>query len=74
MVPLIIGVAYYTYMERKVIGFMQIRKGPNRVGFFGFKFWGLGQPIADGMKLALNVGAMLLAIDVVDFFIVPAIE
>ncbi len=54
MIPLMLGVAYVTYAERKIIGFMQIRKGPNRVGFFGFSLWGLGQPIADGMKLAFK--------------------
>ncbi|MGE4596628.1 MAG: NADH-quinone oxidoreductase subunit H, partial [Methylophilaceae bacterium] len=44
--PLMIAVAYLTYFERKVIGFMQGRIGPNRVGYFG-----LLQPIADGIKL-----------------------
>ncbi|MDR1995171.1 NADH-quinone oxidoreductase subunit NuoH [Azonexus sp.] len=44
--PLMLGVAYLTYFERKVIGFMQVRIGPNRVGPFG-----LIQPIADGLKL-----------------------
>ena len=53
-VPLMICVAYLTYAERRVIGAMQIRIGPNRVGFLGFKLWGLGQPIADAVKLMLK--------------------
>lgn len=46
LVFLLICVAYLTYFERKVIGAMQLRKGPNTVGPFG-----LLQPMADGMKL-----------------------
>ncbi len=46
LVPLLLGVAYLTYAERKVIAAMQLRKGPNVVGPFG-----LLQPIADGVKL-----------------------
>lgn len=51
VLPLMGAVAYLTWAERKVIGFMQVRVGPNRVGFFGLKLWGLGQPIADAVKL-----------------------
>lgn len=46
VLPLLLCVAYLTYFERKVIGFIQVRIGPNRVGYRG-----LLQPIADLIKL-----------------------
>ncbi len=46
VVPLLVGVAYLTYAERKVIGAMHLRRGPNVVGPYG-----LLQPLADGAKL-----------------------
>ncbi|MBT4885161.1 MAG: NADH-quinone oxidoreductase subunit NuoH [Legionellales bacterium] len=46
IVPLLGAVAYYTLLERKVIGYMQARVGPNRTGARG-----IGQPIADALKL-----------------------
>ena len=49
-VVLILCVAYLTLWERKVLGYMQLRKGPNRVRIFGF-FPGWGQPFADVFKL-----------------------
>jgi len=45
-VPIMICVAYLTLWERKMIGFMHVRLGPNRVGFKG-----MGQPFADALKL-----------------------
>jgi NADH-quinone oxidoreductase subunit H len=49
LVPLLIGVAYLTYAERKVLAAMQLRKGPNIVGPFG-----LFQPFADAIKMVVK--------------------
>jgi NADH-quinone oxidoreductase subunit H len=49
LVPLLIGVAYLTYAERKVLAAMQLRKGPNVVGPFG-----LWQPFADAVKMLMK--------------------
>jgi len=46
IVPLLISVAYFTLVERKVMGSIQRRRGPNVVGYLG-----LLQPLADGLKL-----------------------
>jgi NADH-quinone oxidoreductase subunit H len=47
--PLLLVVAYYTFAERKIIGYIQVRMGPNRVGPQGWL-----QPIADAVKLAFK--------------------
>jgi NADH-quinone oxidoreductase subunit H len=49
IVPLLIGVAYMTYAERKIMAAMQMRKGPNVVGPFG-----LLQPFADALKMLMK--------------------
>jgi NADH-quinone oxidoreductase subunit H len=68
LVPLLLGVAYLTYAERRVIGAMQVRIGPNRVGPLG-----LLQPIADGLKLFCKEVILPAKADPSLFFLAPAL-
>jgi len=68
-VPLIIGVAYLTLAERKIIGWMQVRIGPNRVGPLG-----LLQPFADVFKLVFKEIIVPTGANRYLFFIAPVLS
>ncbi|MDE2358738.1 MAG: NADH-quinone oxidoreductase subunit NuoH [Betaproteobacteria bacterium] len=68
-VPLIIGVAYLTYAERKVIGWMQVRIGPNRVGPLG-----LLQPFADTLKMLFKEIVVPSGASRALFFVAPILS
>jgi NADH-quinone oxidoreductase subunit H len=68
IVPLLIGVAYLTYAERKVLAAMQLRKGPNVVGPFG-----LFQPFADALKMLTKETVLPSGANRVLFLMAPMI-
>lgn len=67
-IPLLLCVAYLTYAERRVIGLMQLRKGPNVVGPFG-----LLQPIADAVKLLFKETIIPNQADKILFTLAPMV-
>ncbi|MBU6449224.1 MAG: NADH-quinone oxidoreductase subunit NuoH [Rhodospirillales bacterium] len=68
VVPLLIGVAYLTFFERKVMGAIQLRKGPNVVGPFG-----LWQPFADALKMLMKETIIPTGADKILFVLAPMI-
>ncbi len=68
IVPLLLGVAYLTWFERKVMGAIQLRKGPNVVGPFG-----LWQPFADAIKMLFKETIFPAGADKILFTIAPMI-
>ena len=69
VLPVMISVAYLTLAERKILGWIQLRPGPNRVGP-----WGLLQPIADGVKLVLKEAIVPTKANTYLFLIAPVIS
>ena len=76
--------AYLILLERKVAAWVQDRLGPNRVGFDlgqpelkkvfgGFRFWGLGQPLADGLKFLFKEQMVPSHVSKLLYFLAPSI-
>jgi NADH-quinone oxidoreductase subunit H len=68
MVFLLISVAYFTHAERKILGAVQRRRGPNVIGVFG-----LLQPLSDGLKLLTNEQILPSSSDKIIFYLSPCI-
>lgn len=66
LVPLLVAIAYFTLFERHVLAVVQRRQGPNVVGFYG-----LLQPLADGLKLFLKESIMPKSSNSIIFFFAP---
>jgi len=69
IIPLLIAVAYLTLAERKVLGYMQARKGPNVVGILG-----LLQPLADGVKLFSKEAMIPTQANITVYVLAPVIS
>ena len=65
---ILIGVAFLTLMERKILRYIQLRKGPNKVGFLGIL-----QPFSDAVKLFLKEHTVPVISNYIIYIISPII-
>lgn len=69
LLPALMAVAYLTLIERKILGFVQRRQGPNVTGFFG-----LLQPFADALKLLIKEIVQPIQANPALFLLAPVIS
>jgi NADH-quinone oxidoreductase subunit H len=68
VIPLLLSIAYFTLYERQILAALQRRQGPNIVGFYG-----LFQPLADGLKLFIKESILPKSANVLLFTLAPVV-